>query len=118
MSALKRNSADQLEIRHAEGTCHEKRSRIVEGDGSTASQEYAGFSLQKDAVVSPAVPTVEATITPESFFDQFISRRRPCIINALPKLANAKDLVISPQILIQYAGEKVCCRCNSNARFS
>ena len=77
--------------------------------------EYTGYSFQNDQV---EVETVDSTsIHPSEFFDRFISKRKPCILQRLPTSstttgsedATRRSLssTITPQTLVDVAGQEV-----------
>jgi hypothetical protein len=70
--------------------------------------EYRGFSFQQNARDwEIRVPLEDAMITAREFFDKYVAKRQPCVIDALPKLASGKFPSASLQELKQFAGEKV-----------
>jgi hypothetical protein len=79
--------------------------------------EYAGYSFQRDQEVAIGVETIDASsIDPPIFFDKFISKRKPCILQSNNKTLTttnnaAKDwnrmFHLSPQDLVDAAGQEV-----------
>jgi hypothetical protein len=68
--------------------------------------EYRGFSLQKDAS-EWEIPVEDGKIGDQEFFDKYVAKRQPCVINSLPKLLSGKFPSVSLEELKEVAGEKV-----------
>jgi hypothetical protein len=73
---------------------------------SDTLNEYRGFSLQKDAN-RWEIPVEDGIIGDQEFFDKYVAKRQPCVINSLPKLASGKPPSVSSEELKEVAGEKV-----------
>ena len=59
--------------------CHgDKVKKHPKGaEATTLGCDYSGYSFQKDAVL---VETVETAMDPSEFFQRFIAKRKPCIL--------------------------------------
>jgi len=75
-------------------------------DNDLPRNEYEGFSLQRSAS-EWEIPVEDCSISAHDFFEKYISQRRPCIINGLPKVASGKPPSISLEILKKVAGDRV-----------
>lgn len=83
-------------------------SRQGRESSSDDRNEYRGFSLQKDTREWEIhVPLEDGKIEAREFFDKYVAKRQPCVIDALPKLASGKFPSASLEELKQVAGEKV-----------
>ena len=72
---------------------HEKEADI--------RNHYAGFSLQREEDgIQPEIQVVRASIQPKTLFEQYISKRCPCVMDGLPTLASGKPLAISTKDLL------------------
>ena len=114
------------------GLNHSKRPKLDETNGSTrddneleqksakAINDYQGFSFQ-DPSNTPKVDVVSTSdMSGPSFFDQYISQRKPCVLDALPRLEetskqqqqqqqqrkNPKTIQITKALLEQVAGDQ------------
>jgi hypothetical protein len=68
--------------------------------------EYTGFSLQQ--LSGPfQVPVEDRSISAEVFFDKYISKRIPCVIDALPKLPSGQEPSVSLDLLRRVAGDEM-----------
>jgi hypothetical protein len=82
--------------------------KLARKSDSDDRNEYRGFSLQKDASEWEIhVPLEDGKIEAQEFFDKYVSKRQPCVINVLPKFASGKSPTISLEELKRVAGEKV-----------
>ena len=62
---------------------------------------YSGFSLQREVNdIKPEILVEQATIQSKTLFEQYISKRRPCVMEGLPPLVNGKPLEISTKDLL------------------
>jgi Cupin-like domain len=72
--------------------------------------EYAGFSFQKEASISTIDVLDLSLINAADFFDQYIRKRKPCILNGLPTSEGKTDggvsLNITRKLLEDLAGDK------------
>jgi hypothetical protein len=84
-----------------------KRRRL---SNNAVKNEYKGYSFPTADDCSVPVLTAEEA-TPEYLFSEFISQRRPCVINTLPLITGGTSGVAKLQIdkakLVEVAGEEV-----------
>ena len=81
-------------------------SKQVRTSVSDILNEYRGFSLQNDEN-KWEIPLEDGKIGEQEFFDKYVAKRKPCVINSLPKLASGKFPILSLEELKEVAGEKV-----------
>jgi hypothetical protein len=77
-----------------------------ESDGSDEEitvNGYSGYTFP--ATERLELDRVDPTMNPTEFFDRYVSQRRPCILTGLPDGVNGKSLHVTPDTLVQVAGD-------------
>lgn len=114
------------------GASHSKRQKFDEASCSSGSSsptnkakivptkvinDYQGFSFQDDLSLNKVDTISTEEMTGPTFFDQYISQRKPCVLNALPRLeakskSNSKNqqspetIQITKELLESVAGDQ------------
>jgi hypothetical protein len=64
---------------------------------------YRGYTFPEKE--HPVLDKVEPTMEPTDFFARYVSQRRPCILTGLPSGVKGKDLPVTPDTLVEVAGD-------------
>jgi hypothetical protein len=70
---------------------------------SSAVNGYRGYTFPEEE--RPVLDRVEPTMAPTEFFTRYVSPRRPCILTGLPSGVNGKSLQVTPDTLVEVAGD-------------
>jgi hypothetical protein len=74
-----------------------------DSDEEGAVNGYRGYKFPEKE--RPVLDRVEPTMDPTEFFARYVSQRRPCILTGLPGGVDGKALDVTPDTLVQVAGD-------------
>jgi hypothetical protein len=75
-----------------------------DSDEESTVNGYSGYTFpEKELPV--VLDRVDPTMDPTEFFNRYVSQRRPCILTGLPDGVNGKPLHVTPDTLVQVAGD-------------